>query len=281
MSERSPAKKLGRAAAYPALRLLEPRFADLFKRLSDTRSAVESDGATTRAEIRGIEPIIANYAASTGESLAFVGAEMRELLDGVRAVNDLVARAEAGIAPAGGSSPGSVEEGFVFRALGGVAPPAPILDVCGATRTVGATLAALGHAVTCVDSRPYEHQHPGMTQVDGDLAEVDQPSEPFAGACWLSGVPVADHEDPWAAEIEVLRRIGDLLAGDGVVALAVPAGSGVGQGRVRYDDDRLDALLGDWRVVERWAIREPLPGTWIRAEQPEEGGVVLVAATPA
>jgi hypothetical protein len=72
---------MGRAAAFPLLRLIEPRFADLVRRLTDTRQAVHDEAAATREAIAGFEPMLASYAASSGESLTFVGTQLRELID--------------------------------------------------------------------------------------------------------------------------------------------------------------------------------------------------------
>src|SRR4051812_23013078 len=137
----SAPKKLGRAAAFPLLRLLEPRFADLVRRLTDTRQAVHDEGAATRAAVAGFEPMIASYAASSGESLTFVGTQLRELTDELRARGG----AEGEPAPAPG--PLLVEEAFALRALGAVALPARVLELGGAEHTLAHSLGTLGFSV--------------------------------------------------------------------------------------------------------------------------------------
>jgi hypothetical protein len=83
----SAGKRMGRAAAFPVLRLVEPRFADLVRLLTDTRQAVHDEAAATRKSIADFEPMLASYAASSGESLTFVGTQLRELADELRARN--------------------------------------------------------------------------------------------------------------------------------------------------------------------------------------------------
>jgi hypothetical protein len=91
MSEHSPAKKVGRAAAYPLIRLLEPRFADLVRRLTDTRQAVHDEAAVTRvAMTENVDTIVGGYAASHVESLSHIGTEMRQVDEAIQALSQRI-----------------------------------------------------------------------------------------------------------------------------------------------------------------------------------------------
>ena len=282
MSESSPAKSLGRAAAYPLVRVMEPRFADIVRRLEDATEAVHDEAAQTRDALAGVEPMVASYAASSGESLTFVGTQLRELVDEVRALSAR-ATAEDGAAdatPAGATDSASVARPFALRALASVDPPARVLDVGGAESTLGVELATLGFEVLGLDLRDYLHEHPGLTSTNARLADLDADTEPFAAAVCLHGLGGADGDDPWAADAELLRRLRGLVTDDGVVVLSLPAGSGVAGGHAHYDERRLAALLDGWTVREQLYLREQLPGTWRRTESPEGRSIALVAASP-
>jgi hypothetical protein len=283
MPDASPAKRVGRAVAYPALRLLEPRFADVVRRLADTRRAVTDEAVATRDAIAGFEPTIASYAASTGESLTFVGLQLRELTDELRAAAGRLEAPSPGWEPPV-PAPYTVgfEEAFALRALARLTPPARVLDVRGAERTVGLLLGTLGFAVTGLDARPYAHEHPRLHPLAATLDTFPTDHEPYAAAVCLSGLPGGvDGEDPWADEAASLTQLRGLLAPGGVAVLALAAGEGVGGGRAHYDEARLDALLEGWRVEERLYVREQLAGTWVRVDAPDGRCVALVAATAA
>lgn len=273
MPDASSAKRVGRAVAYPARRLLEPRFADLVRRLADTRMAVTDEAVATRDAIAGFEPMIASYAASTGESLTFVGTQLRELTDELRAA---AARLEPGAAAQPASAPtpraGGFEEAFALRALSRIAPPARVLDVGGAESALGLLLATLGFSVSGLDERPYDHEHPGLHQLSMTLEALLTDHEPYAAAVCLSGLHgSAGAEDPWAEDAASLARLGTLLSGGGLAVLAL----------ADYDEARLDSLLEGWRVDERLYVREQLAGTWVRVDAPEGRCVALVSAIAA
>jgi hypothetical protein len=264
----SATRKLGRVGAFPLLRLIEPRFADLVRRLTDTRQAVAREGEATREAV-------ASYAESSGESLTFVGGQLRELRDEVR-----------GLAAAGAAAPepGGADllvQAYAVRALAGVSPPARVLDVGGAASGLARALAALGFRVTGADPRPYAHAHPNLETVASPAGLAAD--EPFAAACCLGALDAgaADAADPWAAERAALTQIGELVAAAAPVVLALPLGERVQNGRAHYDEARLGALLEDWQVSDRVHAAQPWPGEWAATEGPEGAALVLVTATRA
>ena len=277
----SPAKSLGRAAAYPVIRLLEPRFADLIRRITDATEAAREEGSATRDAVAAVEPMIAGYAASSGESLTFVGNQLRELADEVRTIAARAAGQDAGQPLHGMFEPTAIAEAFALRALGQVKPPARLLDVHGAEGTLGSELATLGFDVLGVDTRPYLHEHPGLATVAAGLDALEPEDDAFAGALCLGGLGEADATDPWAADAAQLAHLRTLLADGAVVVLALALGSGVSAARAQYDERRLDDLLAGWEVLERLSLREQLPGTWVRTDAPQGRSIALIAARPA
>jgi hypothetical protein len=156
----STGRRVGRVAAYPVIRLLDGRFADVVRRITSVREVTEEQGAKTRAEVARIEPLLASYSASSGEALTFVGTQLRRLAD------EVAAAGHGGL---------DVETAFALRALGGVELGARVLDRAG---TLAATLSALGFdtggespfaAAVCLDRAPLDglaaQLEPGATVV--------------------------------------------------------------------------------------------------------------------
>ena len=98
MSGKSSLRRAARSAAWPIRRVLEPRFADIARRLDYTRDEVVREtrqiGAT---QIRLSEDMGALGAAS-GESMTFVGRELRSLEAAVSSVGQRVEAVEQSIA---------------------------------------------------------------------------------------------------------------------------------------------------------------------------------------
>jgi 2-polyprenyl-3-methyl-5-hydroxy-6-metoxy-1,4-benzoquinol methylase len=259
---------------------MEPRFADLVRRLTDATQTIQEEGAKTREALAGVEPMVASYAASSGESLTFVGTQLRELLDEVRALSARADEDEPTATSVTTHDSAFLGRPFALRALAGVEPPARVLDVGGAESTLAMELATLGFEVVGIDRRDYLHEHPGLTSANARLADLDADTEPFGAAVCLHGLGGADADDPWAADADLLRRLRALLTENGIVVLSLPAGTGVSGGHAHYDERRLAALLDGWDVRHQLYLREQLPGTWRRAESPAGRSVVLVAASP-
>lgn len=105
-------RTFGRLLAWPVRRLLDPRFADVNRRVDGTIEAVVEQGAATRRDLAAhvsemgaelahhvtdvlapqvttaveqVEKVVGEYAVVNGEGLSIVGSELRLLADEVRA----------------------------------------------------------------------------------------------------------------------------------------------------------------------------------------------------
>lgn len=76
-------RRLGRLAAWPVRRLLDPRFADVNRHVTLNRQVVHDEGLATRVAVgsvtENVDQVVGTYAATSTESLSFVGAQMRAL----------------------------------------------------------------------------------------------------------------------------------------------------------------------------------------------------------
>ncbi|RKR92032.1 methyltransferase family protein [Micromonospora pisi] len=141
-----------------------------------------------------------------------------------------------------------------------VAPASRILDAGCGTGRVGAALAARGHHVVGVDADPAlvesaRADHPDLTLLVGDLAELDLPSagepEPF------DAVVVAGNVMTFVApgtEEEVLRRIAAHVRPDGPVVV----GFGADRGYRLEDFDQHASAVG-LRREQRFATWDLRP----------------------
>ncbi|WP_182112713.1 MULTISPECIES: bifunctional 2-polyprenyl-6-hydroxyphenol methylase/3-demethylubiquinol 3-O-methyltransferase UbiG [unclassified Actinotalea] len=133
---------------------------------------------------------------------------------------------------------------------------ARVLDAgCGPGR-VGGELARRGHTVVGVDVDPVlveaaEADHPQGRWLVGDLAELDLAAhgitEPFDAVVCAGNVMTFVAP---GTEVEVLRRLGAVLAPDGRLVVGFGAGRGYAFGQF-FDDARaagltLDVALGTW-----------------------------------
>jgi len=101
----SIARRVGRGALWPIRRLLDPRFADVNRRLALTQG--------TLAEIAGhMDEIIGNYAESQLESTSFVGAQLRALESAVEDLRGDTKALRAELAPHADEHPRIVRERF-------------------------------------------------------------------------------------------------------------------------------------------------------------------------
>lgn len=262
------AKRFGRTAAYPLIRLLEPRFADVVRRLTDTRQAVHDEGALTRAAVAGwearlqsLQDMLAGFAAANSETMSFVGAQLRDLTDEVRAP-----------AP---PAPAAVEQAFALRALARVDPPALVLDAGGAERQLAMQAAALGYDVIGADPRPYAHRHPSLEHQPVRLEHLGRDERLYDAVIALDGLAADGGGDRWEADARVLAHLRTRVRDGGLLVVALRAGDD------GYDNRRLDALLGGWTLTEQIHVREHLPGTWVRSEEASGRALALIAATAA
>lgn len=252
MTDASPAKRVGRAAAYPMIRLLDGRFADVVRRLVDLERIVGEEGARTREAVAQVEPLLERWAAVNGESLAYVGTQLRELADELRAP-------AADPEPAAADGPAA----FALRAAARLPAGARIVDLFGARRPLGAQLATLGYRVLGADPRPYAHEHPQLETFPGGPAELRAAGRSFDAAMALDG-----------AGPETLAALGELLEPGGLVVAALATGD-----EAPDEPDPVDALFEGWQVHERLHLREHLPGLWVPVPDLPQRGIVLAAAT--
>lgn len=75
------ARRVGKGVAWPVRRLLDPRFQDVVRRLVDTRQAVHDEGMATRVAVgsltENVDQVVGAYAASSTETLSYLGSELR------------------------------------------------------------------------------------------------------------------------------------------------------------------------------------------------------------
>jgi hypothetical protein len=81
-------RKLGRAAIWPVRRLLDPRFADVNRRIGSATQEI----AATRTDVGSLtdnfDQLVGGYAATSVESMTFVGRRLRELEASVDAMGE-------------------------------------------------------------------------------------------------------------------------------------------------------------------------------------------------
>lgn len=141
-----------------------------------------------------------------------------------------------------------------------------ILDAGSGPGRVGGELARRGHVVVGVDVDPLlveaaQAEHPESTWLVGDLAELEL-DERFDIAVMAGNVLTFVAED---TEVEVLRRIGNVLTPEGRLVIGFGAGRG-------YAFDRLtvDAAAAGLRIDQRFS-------TWdLRPFGPESEFLVAV-----
>jgi hypothetical protein len=73
------ARTLGRAALWPVRRLLDPRFADVNRRLHAARQEISTTTAAVGELSSDVNQIVGGYAATSVESLTFLGSQLRGL----------------------------------------------------------------------------------------------------------------------------------------------------------------------------------------------------------
>lgn len=86
-------RTLVQALIWPLRRLLDPRFADVNRRLASTTQAVHDEGAATRVAVGSLnadfKTIVGSYAESGAESLTHLGVELRRLQDDMQGIDVL------------------------------------------------------------------------------------------------------------------------------------------------------------------------------------------------
>jgi SAM-dependent methyltransferase len=88
----SGVRKLARSAVWPVRRLLDPRFADVARRIEYTGNRVVDESRQIEARQAELSDLIGTFGAASNESLAFLGRQIREF-EG--ALSDLTGRLQA------------------------------------------------------------------------------------------------------------------------------------------------------------------------------------------
>lgn len=91
-------------ALWPIRRILDPRVADLARRITDARLAIHDESAATRVQIN---QQVGTYAVTSTESMTFLGGDIRELADRIDALD---AELRATLSAAEGLQPALLEE---------------------------------------------------------------------------------------------------------------------------------------------------------------------------
>jgi len=188
-----------------------------------------------------------------------------------------------------------VELPFAMSALARVAPGARVLDIGSAESTFPLSLASLGYEVTAIDPRPLPYAHPNLNAVAARFEEFPVPDDRFAAVFLIStiehvGLPAyslqvyGDREPGAGADRDLVKRVREMLAEDGLLVLTTPYGpQAVDDFQRTYDDAALTALLDGWHVVERRVVTRRDKLVWMAETdgQSDQAGVVMVLATPA
>jgi SAM-dependent methyltransferase len=183
-----------------------------------------------------------------------------------------------------------VEQPYVFAAVATAGPaPRRVLDVGGGESTVGLSLASMGHEVTVVDPRGAPLEHPGLTVIKSRLDEVGDEAGPFDVAVALSAIEhfglshYTGEEGDTRADLEAVRRMGELLRPGGRLVLTVPLGEpSVDDFQRVYDLAGVRALVQGWEVEDLSVVRQVDRVTWEVGDPEDESdrrrGVALVTA---
>jgi SAM-dependent methyltransferase len=183
-----------------------------------------------------------------------------------------------------------VEQPYVFAAVADAGPaPLRILDVGGGESTVGLSLASLGHEVTVVDPRGLSLEHPRLNVLAQRIDEVDAYVGPFDVAIALSAIEhfglehYTGERGDERADVQAVRRMGELLAPGGRLVLTVPIGEpSVDDFQRVYDLAGVRALVDGWELEDLSVIRQVDRVTWERGDPADEEdrrrGVALVTA---
>jgi SAM-dependent methyltransferase len=183
-----------------------------------------------------------------------------------------------------------VEQPYVFAAVAAAEPaPLRILDVGGGESTVGLSLASLGHDVTVVDPRGLSLEHPRLRVLAKRIDEVEAGAGPFDVAVALSAIEhfglehYTGERGDERADVEAVRRMGELLAPGGRLVLTVPIGEpSVDDFQRVYDLAGVRALVDGWELEDLSVVRQVDRVTWERGDPADEEdrrrGVALVTA---
>ena len=158
------------------------------------------------------------------------------------------------------------EYAYVVEKLRGVSGSS-ILDVGSAFTTLPSVLAAMGHAVTCLDLREWKMSWPGVQTVKGDLLQLDAPL-PFGVFDYITCVSTIEHlglsdryggRESVDGDFEGMCALRDHLKSNGRMLLTVPVGKPavVYPAHRVYDSSRFSRLISEFHLLdERYFRRE-------------------------
>ncbi len=99
----STLRRIFRLLLWPVRRLLDPRFADVNRRIGDTRQSVQDESSLTRRVLTertgDLEGSVVSFASTNTESMTFVGAQLRRFEEDLREVADRLEGVEARVDP--------------------------------------------------------------------------------------------------------------------------------------------------------------------------------------
>ena len=75
----SAVRSVGRRILWPVRRLLDPRFADVTRRIEITRGEVQAARTDIGTVTGNVDELLGSYAASSVEASTFVGTALRDL----------------------------------------------------------------------------------------------------------------------------------------------------------------------------------------------------------
>ena len=166
-----------------------------------------------------------------------------------------------------------VEIPFVLRHLS-LPPGVNVLDF-GCNRSfLSVNMASLGYKVTGVDLLPYLYWHSNFSFIQGNLLDLNLPSEHFAAITAVSSIEHAglgfygDAPDP-EADLALMKEFYRILKPGGIVLLTVPFGRAYRDDFTRiYDKDTLLKITKLFRIErEEYYIKKDGENEWNLAGQ--------------
>ncbi len=208
--------------------------------------------------------------AATASFLNYATSHRGPLADQGLWVNDpVVVEWQSGTARVSAVNERIVEQPFVYGALAALEPGSHVVDIGGGESLVGLSLASGGHHVTVIEPAGYPFRHPNLTVVERTLDDFEPP-EPVDAVVLLSaiehfgiGAYANNGELDPDADLDAMRRVHDLLAPGGVVALTTPFGpAAVNELERTYDADRLRQLFEKFEIDEVVVASRSDDTTW-------------------
>ena len=97
------ANSVARALLWPLRRILDPRFADINRRIGSTRQSVHDESGLTRQELvertRQLESSLASFASANTESMTYLGVQLRSFEHDLREMGARLADVESRVDP--------------------------------------------------------------------------------------------------------------------------------------------------------------------------------------